>query len=238
MENIISIIVFALGFCLGLAAGFLYMRHKSEIAHQQAFSESRVVITALNERLAAREELNRDLNLRLGAADTGLKELYGENTALKNQLAEISARLEEERKAAIKEQEILKDAQARFTDAFKALSSDALKSNNQQFLDLARATLEKFHDGAKSDLESRQKAIEELLKPVHETLGRTEKELRAMENARLTAYSSLTEQIKSMSSAQAHLQGETANLVKALRQPQVRGRWGKYSFNASSRWQG
>ncbi|MFH0802616.1 MAG: DNA recombination protein RmuC [bacterium] len=231
MEKIIPILIFILGLGLGFGAAFLLLRQKIEQARQQALSEGKVESATLSERLRAREDQGQDLSRRLEGTDEEKRELQKENTALKNQLSEMTARLEEERKAALKEQEILKDAQVRLSDAFKALSSDALKSNNQQFLELARATLEKFQEGAKSDLESRQKAIEELLKPLRETLGKTEKELREMENSRLAAYSTLTEQIKSMSSTQMQLQSETANLVKALRKPDVRGRWGEIQLH-------
>ena len=59
----------------------------------------------------------------------------------------------------------------RLSDAFKALSAEALKSNNESFLNLARTTLEKFQEGARTDLEKRQLAIDSLMKPVQETLG-------------------------------------------------------------------
>ena len=70
----------------------------------------------------------------------------------------------EERKAADQKLALLNEAQQRLSDAFKALSSEALKSNNQAFLDLAKATLEKFQEGAKGDLEARQKAVDELVR--------------------------------------------------------------------------
>ena len=62
--------------------------------------------------------------------------------------------------------EILNKAQEKLSDAFKALSSDALKNNNESFLKLANSTLEKFQETAKGDLEKRQLAIDALMKPV------------------------------------------------------------------------
>jgi DNA recombination protein RmuC len=114
------------------------------------------------------------------------------------------------------------------TDTFKALSADALKSNNTQFLELAKANLEKFQEGAKSDLEARQKAVDEMVKPLQESLKQVDGKLGELEKSRVAAYSALTEQVRGLVETQLpRLQGETANLVKALRQPQTRGRWGE-----------
>jgi hypothetical protein len=72
---------------------------------------------------------------------------------------------------------VLDRAQAALSDAFKALSSEALKSNNQSFIELAKATLEKFQEGARSDLEKRQKAVDELVRPIRESLEKVDGKL-------------------------------------------------------------
>lgn len=76
-------------------------------------------------------------------------------------LAELETRIAEERKASEEKLAMLDRAQASLSDAFKALSSDALKNNNQSFIELAKATLEKFQEGAKGDLEARQRAVDD-----------------------------------------------------------------------------
>jgi len=144
------------------------------------------------------------------------------------ELAEMETRLTEERKAAEEKLALLNDAQNQLSNAFKALSSEALKSNNQSFIELARATLEKFQEGAKSDLEKRQKAVDELVKPIRESLEKVDGKLGEIEKARIGAYTELSTQVKGL--VETHLptlRNETANLVKALRQPTVRGRWGE-----------
>jgi DNA recombination protein RmuC len=115
----------------------------------------------------------------------------------------------------------------RLVEAFQALSGEALKSNNQAFLDLARETLDRHHVQAKGDLENREQAIAQLVKPIAESLEKVDRQIQEMEKARSGAYSGLSEQVRAMSEAQARLQAETANLVTALRAPKTRGRWGE-----------
>lgn len=118
-------------------------------------------------------------------------------------------------------------AQQKLSDTFKALSADALRSNNQTFLELAKATLERAQEAARGDLEKRQQAIGELVKPVQETLGKVDSKIQELEKARVGAYASLVEQVRSLQETQMQLRTETSRLVTALRTPGVRGRWGE-----------
>ena len=196
----------------------------SEIDHlrQEMRSESEKRSTA-EERCSRVPELENVLKSK----DETIFQLQKEGTDLKTRLSEMDARIETERKAADERLALLQEAQQKLSDAFKALSAEALQCNNQSFLDLAKATLEKFQETAKGDLEVRKNAIDQLVKPLKESLEKVDTKIQEIERARTTAYASLTEQIKQLGSAQVQLQGETANLVKALRAPTVRGRWGE-----------
>ncbi len=83
---------------------------------------------------------------------------------------------------------------------------------------------------AKGDLELKEKAVENLIKPVREALEKTEQQIRLMENERKEAYGSLTKHLETMVQTQQLLQGETRNLVQALRRPEVRGQWGEMTL--------
>lgn len=141
--------------------------------------------------------------------------------------ARLRITIEKEREAASERLRLVEDAQARLSDAFKAMSSEALQNNNQSFLHLAKATLEKFQETAKGDLELRQQAIGELVKPLRESLEKVDQKIQEIETARAVAYGNLTEHLKGLASAQSNLERETVKLVGALRAPAARGRWGE-----------
>lgn len=165
---------------------------------------------------------------RVEVLDRRIRELEDLLAASRSKVAELDTRLAGEREAAVEKLALLNEAQAKLSDAFKALSADALRNNNQSFLELARSTLEKFQAGAKTDLEARQKAVNEMVRPIRESLEKVDGKIGEIERNRLASYSALNEQLKSLIETHLpRLHGETANLVKALRQPMVRGRWGE-----------
>jgi DNA recombination protein RmuC len=145
--------------------------------------------------------------------------------------AALEAQLGAERKAAAERVALLDDAQQKLSNAFAALSAEALRSNNQSFLELAKSTLETFQQAAKGDLEKRQIAIDETLKPVRDSLEKVDAKIAELEKTRAGAYAALNEQVKSLSEGQVALRSETTNLVKALRSPAVRGRWGEIQLH-------
>ncbi len=121
------------------------------------------------------------------------------------------------------------ETESKFTETFKALSVDALKHNSQSFLELASAKFEKLQEFARGDLTHRQKAIDELVSPIKETLKTFDSKINQIEQLRTSTYATLAEQLRSLATTQQQLHGETANLVKALRTPNVRGRWVKFN---------
>ncbi len=176
-------------------------------------------------------DLERELERRAAELERRHAEFAHAGADLKAETerrAVAEARLREERRTAVEKLSVLKQAETALADAFKALSAEALKSNNRAFLDLAKSTLETFQEGARGDLEARRKAVDELVRPLRESLERVDGKLGEIEKQRVAAYSALDEQLRSL--VETHLpmlHDQTANLVKALRQPAVRGRWGE-----------
>ncbi|RMG27884.1 MAG: DNA recombination protein RmuC [Gammaproteobacteria bacterium] len=160
------------------------------------------------------------LGLRMQAR---LARLRAERARLEAELAAERSRLEE-RTAAFEQ------ARRQLAETFDSLAAQALDRNAEAFLKLARENLARFQAQAALRLEEKEKTIEHLVRPIRETLEKTEQQLRRMENERREAFGSLTEQLRAMGEAQNRLQLETRHLVQALRRPEVRGQWGELTL--------
>jgi DNA recombination protein RmuC len=141
--------------------------------------------------------------------------------------ARILARLEAERQGSAEKLALLARAESRLREAFSSLSAEALRQNNQSFLELAQTKLGELQQSASTDLELRRRAVDDLVRPIQEALARVDGKLHEVEKERVASYAGLIEQVGAMTRTQQALQAETGNLVKALRAPQVRGRWGE-----------
>lgn len=142
-------------------------------------------------------------------------------------LASLQTELDCERKAAHEKLTLLDDAQQKLGTAFAALSAEALRRNNSSFLELANVSMERFQVTAQGELDKRQTAISELVKPVRESLDKVDAKIAEIEKTRAGAYEALTEQVRGMMEAQGQLRTETTHLAQSLRSPVVRGRWGE-----------
>ncbi|HUO17785.1 MAG TPA: DNA recombination protein RmuC [Verrucomicrobiae bacterium] len=163
----------------------------------------------------------------LAAAKAELARLLADQRSLVESRARLESALESERKASTEKIELLTHASEDLQNAFKALAADALQRNNTSFLQIAQETLKRFQSEAKGDLDARQKAVADLVAPVRESLNKVDAQIQQIEKDRVDAYSGLREQVQSLVTTQKELQSQTGNLVRALRTPNVRGRWGE-----------
>ncbi len=185
----------------------------------------------------AGREKSRGVEIRAVQAESVLKTVQAQADTTRSELALVrsnlaaeqqarataEAELKSERERLVAERELLNQASQKLKDAFDALAAAALRNNNAAFLTLANEKL----GAIKAETTAEKNAVADLIRPIQEKLGRFDEEIRKLENARTAAYSTLTEQVNSMKYTQEQLQAETGNLVKALRSPTVRGRWGE-----------
>ena len=175
---------------------------------------------ALHARLSLTEK-------ELAAEKADLARLQQAHTELVAGKARAESALEAERKSSTEKIESVSRAGEDLRNAFKAMAADALKSNNSSFLVIAQETLRRFQSEAQGDLDARQKAVADMVAPVRDSLNKVDEKIQQMEVARGDAYGELRAQVQSLISTQKELQSETGNLVRALRTPNVRGRWGE-----------
>ncbi|MGH1426510.1 MAG: DNA recombination protein RmuC [Arenicella sp.] len=114
--------------------------------------------------------------------------------------------------------------------SFSTLSQQALQQNNQSFLSLAKESFGKLQIQAESQLKQKEVSFAHLVKPIQETLAKTDAQLQRLEKDRVSSESKLTTQIEGLLQSQQFLQTETRNLVTALRRPEVRGQWGELTL--------
>ncbi len=146
---------------------------------------------------------------------------------IENHKSKIETELAAERASAAEKISALTDAHTRLKTEFSALSADALRSNNQSFLELARETFGKLHQQSAAELGQRQQAIDAMVKPLRESLEKVDSKIGELEKVRATAYGQLSEQLKSLTTTQGQLQAEAAKLSTALRSTTTAGTWGE-----------
>lgn len=248
-----SIPYLALAFVLGVAISFLIFQRKrrtleSELATEH---EQNVRLESENARISDLDAEIKRLNVKAEVL-TGDRDRYstqaearmGEITKLeskivilektikdteqtsKNVHAEnegLKAKLEAEQKNFEK----LKAAKEELYEKFESISNSVLSNSNQSFLTLAKETLGQYQEGAKGDLEKRQQAIDELLKPLKENLSELDKSNREMERLRTDAYATLVQQVQHLRQSDELSRQELSKLISTLDAPKPRGDWGE-----------
>ncbi len=163
----------------------------------------------LTERIRLREAEVQQLQQELKALRDSAAQLAAVN-------AQLSTQLDAERAA-----------QERLTHEFKSLSADALRANRTDFLAQAMQTFAQLQQQSAGDLDQRRMAVENLVKPLRESLEKVDGKIAELEKARAGAYGALGEQLKALSLAQLQLQAEASRLSTALRSTRYAGSWGE-----------
>jgi DNA recombination protein RmuC len=171
-------------------------------------------------RIAELEARGDELRRQLGEKATELDGVRREIAAERSQRADSDARLDEAKKSLDEQRRVFDEARVGLKETFEALSHQALSASNSEFLKLAEERLGQ-----------RQKEIDASLTPLRSALERYEGGIRGLEQARDQAYGSLKSEVERLARLSEQLQGETGNLVNALRSPQVRGRWGEVTLH-------
>jgi DNA recombination protein RmuC len=151
----------------------------------------------------------------------------GRAGALERDLVKARADLDHEKSLAEERLRTVNDAQSRLSQSFKALSAEALQSSMSQLTEMARAQLQTAQLQAKGDLDKRQQAVEQLVAPLRDQLGRVDAQLLKLDQERRESRGRLEAQLRTLTETGEKLRTETGALVTALRKPNARGQWGQ-----------
>lgn len=169
------------------------------------------------------------LGLLLGALIIWLV-ARGERRSLEDTIGVLESRIKDQDALQAEREAVLDKATAQLTQAFGELSNRSLRTNSETFLRLAEQNLNVHQEKAKRELGDREQAIENLVKPIRDSLQQSQKQISELEKARSEAYGGIRAQLETMQQNQQSLTQETQNLVNALRRPEVRGRWGEITL--------
>jgi len=222
-----EIVLLILGGLLGGAVAWAW-------ATQRCHGALAAQLRDLEARLATQEGTAEEMRKQLqrareetSALQEALRAATAEKAAAEARLAEAKASVEEQRR-------LLEEAKGRLTETFQSLAAETLRNTNEDFLRLADQRFKVLTQEAAGELEARKTAIETLILPLQQSLDVYQKEARELEEKRLREISGVGQQLNRVAEAQTALQRETANLVTALRSPQVRGRWGEIALRKTA----
>ena len=203
-----------LGLALGGVGGWLLSRVG------EAGAGPRVEAAAARARADEIVKRVAQLDAALETRERDLADARHRSSELAERLVRATAELDGERRSADDRLQLLEQAEQTLREAFASVSADALRANNQSFLQLAKASLSEFQKQAVVDLDHRQRSIDSLVKPLRETLGQVDAKLQQVEKDRASSDARLREQLQTLATS-------TSNLERALQTPHVRGGWGE-----------
>ena len=230
MEWLHPVVMLIVGLAAGYVAAWLWMRSRIEHEQTRAVADIQAELAGQEARLQGRDQEITRLEKAIDEQKQQLDEAAEQALESRHKEAELATKLAKEQEKAKELVAAFDDARKQLKETFDALASRALKSNNEDFLRLAKEAFAKSNEVAKGDLEKRTQAIDSLVKPIKESLEKVDGKIQQLEKAREGAYRELSEQVKAMSETHKDLHKETHKLVDALRRPSTRGRWGEHQL--------
>ncbi len=209
----------ALGGAVGAIIGWLFGMRRTPAPPADNRLENE-----LRQQLAQRETELVQLREQLSQSNTGRATAEAKQGAAEALLAEQRLLHEHHLSEAKQSQE---KSISDLREAFKALSADALKQTQPEFLRLANETLAKFQETAKGDLAQRQQAIVTVVKPLEEQLKIYQQRLQQSETSQSTVMGEVKKHLETLAQQSQSLSQETLQLRRVLSSNQARGRWGE-----------
>jgi DNA recombination protein RmuC len=238
MENWSGLLILSIGILIGGVIVFLSRKSGEKHAYEKGRSESQAAVAVLEERitnslerLKERDSLVEKLENELKIKSDLTEKLHEENTGLRESAGKLHTMLENEIKTGEEKikllRETLETAEKRMSDAFRTLSSENLEKAGKSFWEFAETKMKVYQETARGELELRKRSVEDMVKPIRESLEKVTGKIEEIEKERAASFGAITTEINNLKEISIGLGDETKNLVKALRSPNVRGKWGE-----------
>jgi len=208
-----------LGWFMARTAGRRTMEDAAS-AHQGALNAQQTLFAETARRLGDAQHDLEDLR-------TALQDARNASMAIREENAQLRTELAHQQQTVPQQLALLQKAEAQLKATFDALASTALRASTEEFLKLADQKLGNVQKEAIGQIDKRQVALDDLIKPIRDALAQVDQKLADGEKARIESSVSLGTLIEHIGQGQDQLRGATLNLVRALRTPHVRGRWGE-----------
>ena len=203
----------------GVLVGVVIARRRSDAERRAAEHDMHRVEHALIQETERRARAEQRAE-HLAAIEEQYRQLQQESAQQRASVAALEARHDAALRQLAEERELINQMSEQLQHTFQSLSSKALESNNEQFMQLAKTAFGQMQTAAQGDLSQRKTEIELLVRPMHEALKNVERQFGEIEKHRTSAHATLLQQIQS-------LEGTASTLATALRSPKARGRWGE-----------
>ncbi|WP_188759584.1 DNA recombination protein RmuC [Edaphobacter acidisoli] len=214
---------FVIGCGAGVLIGWLIANTRARSAH--AVMAAR--IAAMEAEARAFRDSNDAKEKLIDKQSGELDDVRQAAEAARVDAAGLRSQIEAERKATNEKIQALVNVETSLKASFEALAANALDANSKRLLALAKGELDKQQVESANELAAKESAIENLLKPMQESLAKLSSHSQELEVKRQGAYESMLAEIQNIQRSHADLRKETTQLVAALRAPKVRGNWGE-----------
>ncbi len=189
---------------------------KAQLGQQETHSQVKVL-----------ESENKELRLQNTDLKSETTQLNGKIIGLTEARSKLESEIEQTKKHFNDQLAFVETAKEKLLENFKSLSLDSLNQNNSSFLHLAKSSFDTLNQLNLKELDQRRSQIKDTVNPIYETLNKFENKINELEKNRIESFTNLYSHFNFLKESQEKLRNETSNLVKALRTPHVRGRWGE-----------
>lgn len=142
----------------------------------------------------------------------------------KNEINEEKIKLKAELESYLKNND---KTEEQITKHIEAYVLNAMKHSNDNFINLAKQTLEKYFAEADKGLTNKTLEIEKIIKPLTEKVDNYDKKITDFQVQSTKSLGNVKVYLQELAKMQNELTKQTNSLVGALKSPRIRGRWGE-----------